>query len=135
MSMYNDIERRPKGETKKDLDTIHRQLRIMLADSPAVIGFSWGLDQKKVVRTHTDKPRRIMESISGNHDGKFLIIWSSSILMLPVHLREESRSKGGGKKSIHFNVRHENIELLLRTVITSENLNATLMTRIHDASK
>ena len=30
-----------------NVNTIHRQLRIMLANSLAVIGLSWGLDQKK----------------------------------------------------------------------------------------
>ena len=34
----------------------------------------------------------------------------------------ELRSKGGGKKSIHFNGSHENIELLLRTVISANQL-------------
>ena len=36
--------------------------------------------------------------------------------------RGEFRSEGGGKKSIHFNGRHENIELLLRTVICANQL-------------
>ena len=36
-----------KKETKKDVNTIHRQLRIMLENSLAVIGLSWGLDQKR----------------------------------------------------------------------------------------
>ena len=36
-----------KKETKKDVNTIHRQVRIMLANSFAVIGLSWGLDQKR----------------------------------------------------------------------------------------
>ena len=33
--------------TKKDVNTTHRQLRIMLAHSLAVVGLSWGLDQKR----------------------------------------------------------------------------------------
>ena len=33
--------------------------------------------------------------------------------------RGELRSKGGGKKSMHFNGSHENIELLPRTVISA----------------
>ena len=36
--------------------------------------------------------------------------------------RGELRSKGGGKKSINFNGSNENIELLLRTVISSNQL-------------
>ena len=39
-----------------------------------------------------------------------------------VSERGELRSKGGGKKSIHFNGSHENIELLLRTVISANQL-------------
>ena len=46
MSMYNNIESKAKG-TKNNVNTIHRQFRIMLAHSLAVVGFSWGLDQKK----------------------------------------------------------------------------------------
>ena len=36
--------------------------------------------------------------------------------------RGEIRSKGGGKKSIHFIGSHKNIELLLRTVISANQL-------------
>ena len=36
--------------------------------------------------------------------------------------RGELRSKGGGKKSIHFNGSDENIELLLRTEISANQL-------------
>ena len=36
--------------------------------------------------------------------------------------RGELRSKGGGKKSLHFNSSDENIELLLRTVISASQL-------------
>ena len=46
MSVYNDIA---WGERKyrKDVDTIHGQLRNMLVNSLAVIGLSWGLHQKR----------------------------------------------------------------------------------------
>ena len=36
--------------------------------------------------------------------------------------RGELRSKGEGKQSIHFNGSHDNIELLLRTVISANQL-------------
>ena len=42
--------------------------------------------------------------------------------MPPVPLRGELRSKGHGKKSIHINGSDENIELLLRTVISANQL-------------
>ena len=36
-----------KKERQKDVNKIHRQLRLMLANSLTVIGLSWGLDQKR----------------------------------------------------------------------------------------
>ena len=36
-----------KKETKKDVNIIHRQLRILLANSLAVVGLSYCLDQKR----------------------------------------------------------------------------------------
>ena len=46
MSMYNDIAWREKGN-KKDVNTLHRQLRIMLANSFEVVGLSLDLDHKR----------------------------------------------------------------------------------------
>ena len=34
-------------ETKKYVNTMHRQLRVMLVNSLEIIGLSWGLDQKR----------------------------------------------------------------------------------------
>ena len=45
MLVYNDVEWGAKGN--KDVNTKDRQLRIMLADCLAVIGLSWGFDQKR----------------------------------------------------------------------------------------
>ena len=36
-----------ENEIKKDVNTIHRQLRIMLVNFFAGIGLSWSLDQKR----------------------------------------------------------------------------------------
>ena len=58
-----------------------------------------------------------MGSNCKEHDGGQPIFRASSALE-----RGELRSKGGGKKSIHFNGSHENIELLLRTVISANQL-------------
>ena len=41
---------------------------------------------------------------------------------MPERERGELRSKGGSKKSFHFNGSDENIELLLRTVISANQL-------------
>ena len=48
MSMFHDIEWGAKGTTEqKGGNTIHREFRIMLADSRAVVGLSLDLDQKR----------------------------------------------------------------------------------------
>ena len=74
MSMHNDIAWGEKG---------NRQLRNMLANSLVVIGLSWCLDQKrKWYGSYTGKTRRIVESISREHDGKFLRIRTSNISCL-----------------------------------------------------
>ena len=39
---------RPGGNKESNVKTIHRQLRIMLSNFLAVVGLSWGLDQKKI---------------------------------------------------------------------------------------
>ena len=45
ISKYHDIGK--QKETKNNVNTIHRQLRMMLANSLAVIGLSRALDQKR----------------------------------------------------------------------------------------
>ena len=47
MSMCTTTLHWEKKEIQKDVSAIHRQLRIMLANSLAVIGLSWGLGQKR----------------------------------------------------------------------------------------
>ena len=53
MSMYNDIVWGEKRKTQKGVNVIHRQLRIMLADSLAVVGHSWDPGQKRNGREPT----------------------------------------------------------------------------------
>ena len=81
-------------ETQNNVNTIHRQLRNMLANFLAVIGLSWGLDQKR------SSDISCLQCLGETETG-------------------ELRSKEGRKKSIHFNGSNETIELLLRTVISA----------------
>ena len=74
------------------------------------------------MRNIHSQTRRIMGQNCRTNDGEFLRIQSSIISLLPVLEKGELRSKGGGKKSIHFNGSHENIELLLRIVISENHL-------------
>ena len=70
-------------ETQKDVNAIHRQLRIMLANSLAVVGLSWGLDRKRngtepilinqteigtELQTYSDKPDGSWGSNGRNND-------------------------------------------------------------------
>ena len=85
--------------------------------------FSWGLDQKRngaepTLTNPTDlgtKLQRTWWRISQNPVIQYFVP--------PVFFETgELRSKGHGKKSIHFNGSDENIELLLRTVISANQL-------------
>ena len=110
-----------KKETQKGVNVIPLQLRIMLEDFLAVIGLPRRLDQKRNgKRTYTDKPdgswdqtaQKMMAHVSG----------SGTFRASSAFERGELRSKGGGKKSIHINGGEENIELILRTVISANQL-------------
>ena len=85
-----------KEETKKDVNTSHRQLRIMLANSCAAIGLSAWI-RRKMVRNLFPQNRWIL----GWNGGKFLSIRSSDISCLQCN---------------------ETIELFLRTVISTNQL-------------
>ena len=71
-----------KKETKKDVNTIHRQLQIMLANSLAVIGLSWGADHKRNGSEPTLTNPTDHEIKLHRNDGKFLRIGSSNISCL-----------------------------------------------------
>ena len=87
------------------------------------MGLSWGLNQKRsgtelTPTDMTDHGIKSAENIMANISGS-----GHPIFRAPSAFeREELRSKEGGKKSIHFNDSHENIELLLRTVIFANQL-------------
>ena len=77
MSMYNDIEWGAKGN--KDVSTKNRQWRIMLADCLAVIGLSWGLDQK---RSGTELTLTDQTDHGINHHETISRLWSPNISCL-----------------------------------------------------
>ena len=111
-------------ETQKDVNTIHRQLQIVPANSLAVIGLYWGLDQKRngtelTLTNSTDPGSNCRE-----HDEEFLRIGSSIISCLQClwKRRITKQRRRQEKKSLHFNGSDENIVLLLRTVISANQL-------------
>ena len=78
--------------------------------------------EEKWYGTCTNRPDGSWNQLSENMMGNF----SGSVIQYsPLSSaceRGELRSKGGGKKSINFNGSNENIELLLRTVISANQL-------------
>ena len=78
--------------------------------------------EEKWYGTYTDKPdgswNQAAENMMANFSGSGNPIFRS----FSVFERGELRSNGGGKKSIHFNGSHENIELLLHTVMSANQL-------------
>ena len=108
---------------QKDVNTIHRQLRNMLVDSRMVIGLSRGLDEKRngkepIPTNPTDPGTKIAENMVKNFKDSGHPIFRAS----GAFERGELKSKGGGKKSTHSNGSDENVELLHRTVIFSNQL-------------
>ena len=80
MSMFNDIVWDARGNQKNNVNTIHWQLLNMLANSLAVTGLSWGLDQKKSgTETCIHKPDGSWDRMAEENVGKFLSIRSSDI--------------------------------------------------------
>ena len=110
-------------ETKKDVNTIHKTVanyaRRFTRGHWSFLGPG---SEEKWYGTYTDKPdgsrdqtaKNMMANFSGSGQPKFR---ASSACE-----RGELRSKGGEMKSMHFNGSHENIELLLRTVISANQL-------------
>ena len=119
MSMYNDIPWQEKR--KNNVNTIHRQLRIIPVNFLAVVGLGRGSERKRY-GTYTDKPDgswdRMAQEMMENFSRSGHPIFRAS----SAFERGELRSKEKGKKSTHFNGSDGNIELLLRTVISANQL-------------
>ena len=100
MSMYNDME--SKRKQKKDMNKIHRQWRIMLADSFEYIDLSWIWTRREVTRNLHQQIWRIMESNQHRIWRQFFSESGHPIFRVSsVFERGELRSKKGGKKSIY----------------------------------
>ena len=92
MSMYTDVAGQEKGN--KERCECNSQ-------TVAHYGLSWGLEEKWY-GTYTDKPdgsqNQSAENMMANFSGSGLPIFRYS----SAFERGELRSKGGGKKSLHF---------------------------------
>ena len=122
MSMYNDIAWQAKGN--KEICEYNSQTVANYAHKfrRGHWSFLGRLDQKKsgtelTMADPTDHGIQLQKMLMNFAGSGHPIFRASS-----ASERGELRSKGGGKKSIHFNGSHENIELRLRTVISANKL-------------
>ena len=126
-----------KKEIQKYENTSHRQLRNMLVNSRAVIGLSWSMDQKR----NGMEPTPTNPTDPGTEWQKKW--WQLSLdpvirhFVPSVALWERRIMRQRREKEVyrHFNGSDENIELLLRTVISANQLsvlrsNSRFMQRI-----
>ena len=93
-----------KKEVKKHWKVVITKLWIMLADFLAVIGHYSDLDLKR--------------------SGTELTLTNLMVFGIPL-LKTwclNSQSKGRGKKTIHFNISEQNVELILRIVMSANQL-------------
>ena len=108
--MYNDIAWIEKGNTKR------------CEYKPQTVSFLGPGSEKKWYGIYTDKPDgswdQVAEEMMMNFTDSVHPIFRAS----SVFERGELRRKGGGKKSTHFNGSDENIWLLLRKVISANQL-------------
>ena len=121
MSKFNDIVWEKKG-MKKNVKVMLVKLRTMLADFRAVIGHSWDLDQK---RSGAELSLKKLDGVWGTtaEDMMLEIAAIHPLFRASSALeRGELRSKVGSKKTIHFNGSEQNVELILRTVISANQL-------------
>ena len=122
MSMYNDIAWEEKGMTERCVQNsieVSKYARRFPCGRWLLLGPG---SEKKWYGTYTDKPDgswdKIAEEIMTNFSDSGHPIFRAS----SAFERGELKSKGHGKKSMHFNGSDENIELLLRTVISTNQL-------------
>ena len=122
MSMYNDIEWGAKGneaQCEYNSQTVAEYARRCPRGHWSFLGPG---SEEKWNGTYTDKPdgswNQSAENMMANFSGSGHPIFRAS----SAFARGELRSKEGSKKSTHFNGRHENIELLLCTVISANQL-------------
>ena len=122
MSMYNDIAWDEKGNQ----ETFENHSQTVANYARKFLRGHWSFlrlgSEKKWCGTCTGRPDgswdKTAEPMMLNFSGSGHPIFRAS----SAFERGELRSKGGGKKSIHFNGGNENIELFLRTVISANQL-------------
>ena len=108
---------------KKHVKVMLTKLRIMLADFLEVIGHSWDLDQK---RSGTELTLTNLMVFWDKSAEDMMLEFAETIHPLfrasSALERGELRSKGEDKKTIYFNGSEQNVEMILRTVMSANQL-------------
>ena len=122
MSMYNDIAWQEEGNKERceyNSQTVANSVRIFPRGHWSFLGLG---SEEKWYGTYTDKPDgswdQTAQKMMANFSGSGHPVFRAS----SAFERGELRSEGGGTKSIHFNGSDENIELLLRTISSANQL-------------
>ena len=122
LSMYNDFEWRAKGNEERceyNSQTVANYARKFPRGHWSFLGPG---SEKKWYGTYTDKPNGSWDKIAENMMTNFSDSGHPIFRASSPFERGELRSKEHGKKSLHFNGCDENIEWLLRTVISANPL-------------
>ena len=122
MLMYNDIVWGEQGNTEQfenNSVTVATYVRRFPRGRWSFLGPG---SEKKWYGTCSDKPDADWDKIAEHMMLNFAESSHQIVRATSALERGESRSKGKGKKSIHFNGSEENVELILRTVISANQL-------------
>ena len=118
MSMNNDMVRGEQGDTEKCV-----QLRIMLANSCPDVGHPWDLDQRR-----NGTKLALKNGTEWDKIAEVMMLCLHSESCHPTYRatsalgRGELRSEGKGQKSFQYNYSEETIVLILRTIISVNQL-------------
>ena len=120
--MYNDIAWGEKGKTERcehHCQTVVNHARKFHRGHWSSLGSG---SEKKWYGTYTGKRDGSWDHIAENMMTNFSDSCHLTFRASSAFERGELKRKGHGKKSVHLNGSDENIELLLRTVISSNQL-------------
>ena len=122
MSMYNDIEWGGRGNPEiceHNSQTVASYARKYPRGHWSFLGPG---SEKKFYGTYSDKPDGAWDKTAGQMMLNFAETSHPVVRASSAFERGELKSKGGGKKSIHFNGSSEHVELLLRMAISANQL-------------
>ena len=121
-AMFNDIAWGAQGNEEKCKSNVHE-----VADSGrSFLRGHWSFlgpgSEKKWYGTYSDKPDGAWDTTAEDLMLEFAETTRPMFRASSALERGELRSKGGSKKTIHFNGSEQNVDLILRTVMSANQL-------------